>query len=161
MTYEYFAKVRHADTVERPSALYRRDGGQREYLSLLNWKWHPVAPPMHWPHENTLVPVDAETVARLLADRQRFARYWIEPRSDEPLPGSARRTETFVYRRLSSPERLVDEVFAPWNEWTTTDKIFDYLSPRSSAQPLLIPADRDTVERILQQERGITGATEL
>jgi hypothetical protein len=157
MTYQYFAKLWSGDTTERPSGLWRRDGDTWEYLSLSDWAWHLLAAPAIMPHPDTLVPVTVDEAAALQADRQRFARYWMFPAP----PEFAHERPTLIYRRRCSPGRMVDEVFGRDNQWSRTTSIAEYKASGPHEHKELIPTDRDTAERVIQQERGITGATEL
>jgi hypothetical protein len=82
--YEYLARVSKArkETVDRPSGLWRRRGDELEYLSTVDMSWHPRGD-AYVPHPDLLVPISTEQVQILLADRQRFARYWVEYMSPE------------------------------------------------------------------------------
>ncbi|MGH3731577.1 MAG: hypothetical protein ACRDTU_22950, partial [Micromonosporaceae bacterium] len=104
----YFAKVWRDATVDRPSSLWRRLGdntdqatNEWEYLSLIDWQWHPYRD-LPLPHPDTLVPISAARAAELGADRQRFVRYWGGYTVGEPAPEDR---PTLVYRRRESPER--------------------------------------------------------
>lgn len=150
--YEYFAKVGPGDTVDRPRGVWRRAADRLEFLSLLDWSWHPVGGEVFAPRQDTLVPVTAEHVERLLADRQRFVEYWVEPASG---PRRAR-----VHRRRSSPERVADEVFGRGDTWITTSTVREFLSGRT-LEIELVEADQVTAERVITENRGVSGATEL
>lgn len=155
--YAYFAKLRAGDTVEAPSALWRRTGEAWEYLSLLDWQWHPgggrpLPPPA------SLTPVSPEQAAALLADRQRFVRYWFSYRTPAPGPGDRPVT---VYRRRSSPERQLDEVYGRDDRWMPTPTIREAESSRGDDPTHLVPTDPDSAERFLRDVRGVSGATRL
>jgi hypothetical protein len=157
MTYEYFAKVRSTDTPQRPSGLWRRAGDDWEYLSLVDWAWHRPEGRVSVPHPDTLVAVTGDEAAALQADRQRFARYWLLPAP----PEFAHERPTGVFRRRSSPERTVDEVFGRQNVWDSTTSIAEFTAAGPHERLDLIPTDPETAEDTIQRERGITGATEL
>ncbi|MBB5121365.1 hypothetical protein AF335_13495 [Streptomyces eurocidicus] len=159
--YEYFVKAAPPYTEERPSGLWRRLAGRWEYLSLLDWEWHAVsaegvtAPPA----AEVLYPVPAERAAALEADRQGWVRYWAyyfdeaEWRDGEE--------PTTVVRRRRSPERIYDETFMRTNEWQPDSVVYEFFHPRGSNPPHLVEIGVDEAERLLQEIRGVTGATEL
>ena len=157
--YEYFARVSKArkDSVDRPSGLWRRRGDELEYLSMVDWSWHPRTNESV-PHPDLLVPVTPEQVEVLLADRQRFARYWVEYLSPEK---GDLNENTLVYRQLPSPEGVIDEGFGRANTWVRTPTIRDFQANGPHDRPDLEPIDRETAERLIQETRGISGATEL
>ncbi len=151
--YEYFAKVRPSQPVDRPSTLWRRRDGRLEYLSLLDWDWHEPDDQLLLPDPSTLEPVTAEHAAVLLADRQRFVQYWVEQNTGDRPPS--------VFRRRRSPERLTDEVFGLRNRWVPTTSIREFLSRGPDLGSDLVRADLATAERVLEETRGVAGATEL
>ncbi|GAA1603361.1 hypothetical protein GCM10009789_66700 [Kribbella sancticallisti] len=153
--YEYFAEVWGEETVDRPGGLWRRRGGDTEYLSLIDWAWHPAAG-IDLPHPDLLVPIDHDQVRTLLGDHQRFAKYWVlREASESPEP------EIRVYRQLPSPERLVEEVFGRGNTWIPTNAIRDFRTGGPHEVPDLEPIDPTTAERLIRETRDISGATEL
>ncbi|HEY0688600.1 MAG TPA: hypothetical protein VGD71_06110 [Kribbella sp.] len=154
--YKYLAEVWPGDTTEAPSGLSRTRGDEMEYLSLIDWTWHPVTDDISEPAPGTLVEITPEQAQELLSDRQRFVRYWSyrHPNSEgDP------ENENRVYRRRSSPERMVDEVFGPANKWVRTPVIREFTGGHD--KPDLIAIDRDTAEQLIHETRGITGATDL
>ena len=157
--YEYLARVSKAskETVDRPSGLWRRRGDELEYLSTVDMSWHPRGD-VYVPHPDLLVPISIEQVQILLADRQRFARYWAEHLS--PDKGDLYEN-TLVYRQLLSPEGDIDEGFGLTNTWVRTQTIRDFQAAGPHDHPDLEPIDAATAERLIQETRGITGATEL
>jgi hypothetical protein len=156
MTHEYFVKIWHDATPRRPTALWRRSGDHWEYLSLADWAWHPLDDEEILPHPQTMQPVSADEAAALQADRQRFARYWLLP-PDPEFPDRP----TLVYRQLASPDRIIEEVFGRDNRWTPTKSIAELQAAGPHERLDLVPSDQETAERVIQRERGITGATEL
>jgi hypothetical protein len=157
--YEYLARVSKArkESVDRPSGLWRRRGDELEYLSLVDWAWHPRGD-ANVPHPDLLVPVSAEQVATLLADRERFARYWVQHLSEAKGDLSE---ETRVYRQLPDPGGVVDEVFGRDNKWISTRTIRDFQAAGPHDVPDLQPIDTATAEQLIHETRGISGATEL
>jgi hypothetical protein len=157
--YEYLARVSKAgkETVDRPSGLWRRCGDDYECLSMVDWTWHPRGDG-YAPHPDLLVPITTEQVEVLLADRQRFTRYWVEYMS--PDKGDLYE-DTLVYRQLLSPEGDIDEGFGRTNTWVPTPTIRDFQANGPHDRPDLEPIDRETAERLIQETRGISGATEL
>ncbi|TCO47796.1 hypothetical protein EV646_105353 [Kribbella antiqua] len=149
--YEYLASVFRRESADRPAALWRRRGDDMEYLSLVDWTWHPAGNVIP-PHPDVLVPIGAEQVSALLADHQRFARYWVLREGPE---------EVRVYRQLSSPERLIEEVFGGDGEWIATHDIRDLQIGGPHDVRDLQPIDAATAEQLIQQTRGISGATQL
>ena len=150
--YEYFAKVGPGRTEERPRSLWRRAEGQLEFLSLLDWSWHPVGGEVLAPRPDVLVPISPEQAERLLGDRQRFVEYWVEPATE--------RRRALVYRRRRSPELVADEIFGRDDAWVRTHAVREFLSGQT-LEIDLVEADQATVERIIEETRGISGATEL
>ncbi|GAA0572608.1 hypothetical protein HPO96_17905 [Kribbella sandramycini] len=156
--WQYIAIVSQAarETAERPGALWRRQGDVLEYLSFVDWTWHPGTE-RYFPLPSLQVTISAEQAEELLADRQRFVKYWVlhESRAKgDPSDG------TFVYRRLSSPDRLAEQYF--WNtEWTDTTEIHDFLVGGPHDVPDLKPIDAAEAERIIQETTGVVGATDL
>jgi hypothetical protein len=157
--YQYIAEVFEAggESVERPSGLWRRRGDDYEYLSLIDWSWHPRGD-VDLPHPDLRVPISAEQAQTLLADRQRFVKYWVLQRS--PDKGDLFE-DTIVYRQLPSPERLVEEGFGRANTWIPTQDIRDFEVGGPHDVPDLEPIDAETAARLIEETRGVTGATEL
>jgi hypothetical protein len=157
--YAYFARVSKAreETVERPSGLWRRRGDELEYMSMVDWSWHPRGD-AYVPHPDVLVPISREHLETLLGDRQRFARYWVHYLSPEK---GDLHEEVRVYRQLPNPGRVIDEVFGRTNEWIPTHVVRDFQSAGPHDVPDLEPIDAETAERLIQETRGISGATEL
>ncbi|MGZ0149497.1 hypothetical protein ACXJJ3_20705 [Kribbella sp. WER1] len=157
--YEYLARVSKAgkETVDRPSGLWRRRGDELEYLSTVDMTWRPSGN-AYVPHPDLLIPISTEQVQVLLNDRQRFARYWVWYLSPEK---GDLYEDTLVYRKLLSPEGDIDEGFGRNNTWVRTPDIRDFQAAGPHDHPDLEPIDRETAERLIQETRGITGATEL
>ncbi|MEU4192822.1 hypothetical protein AB0E69_13045 [Kribbella sp. NPDC026611] len=99
-----------------------------------------------------------ESAEALQADPQRFANYWVQHLS--PAKGDLHE-ETRVYRLLPSPEHLVEQVFGRNNEWIPTETIRDIEVGGPHDLPDLEPIDAATAERLIQETRGISGATDL
>ncbi|MEU1277676.1 hypothetical protein [Streptomyces sp. NPDC005805] len=158
--YEYFVRVSPGYTVDRPANLWRRNGDSWEYLSLLTWEWRPVAEPEKYlPKREALHSVTAERAAELEADRQGWVRYWAEYGSEASWRSG--KAPYSVVRRRSSPERVHDEAFMVTNTWETTDRVYDHFSARSDELTHLVEVTPDEAERLLQQVRGVSGATAL
>ncbi|MEV6668683.1 hypothetical protein [Streptomyces sp. NPDC051162] len=159
--YEYFAEVPEGYTLERPDGLWRRSGEEWEYLSLLDWQWHDIKDTnvKYPPVAKILHEVTAERAAELEADRQGWVQYW-SYFGDE---GEWRDGEqpTTVVRRRRSPERIYDETFMRNNEWRPDSAVFEFFDARASRPPYLVEIGVDEAERLLQEIRGVTGATEL
>ncbi|MEU4192821.1 hypothetical protein AB0E69_13040 [Kribbella sp. NPDC026611] len=157
--YEYLARVSKAgkESVDRPSGLWRRRGDELEYWSIVDRSWHPRGD-VYVPHPDLLVPISAEQAQVLMGDRQRFARYWVERL--RPVQGDLGE-DTLVYRQLLSPEGDVDEGFGRDNTWVETQTIRDFQAAGPHDHPDLEPIAHETAERLIQETRGITGATEL
>ena len=157
--YEYIAEifVQGGGSVDRPSGLWRRRGDEYEYLSLIDWTWHARGD-VYLPHPDLLQPISAEQAQIMLADRQRFAKYWVQYLSPEK---GDLNEETRVYRRLPSPEGLVEQVYGRDNKWIPTNVIRDFEVGGPHDVPDLEPIDAATAERLVEQTRGITGATSL
>ncbi|MFG1906733.1 hypothetical protein [Kribbella sp. NPDC048928] len=156
--YQYLAQVSTADkeTIDRPSGLWRRRGDELEFFSTADLTWHPRGP--YVPHPDLFVPISTEQVQILINDRQRFARYWVWHRSPEK---GDFEENTLVYRQLISPDGDIEEGFGRNNTWVRTPDISDFEAAGPHDHPDLEPIDRQTAERIIQETRGITGATEL
>jgi hypothetical protein len=157
--YEYLAEffIGGGESVDRPSGLWRRRGDEYEYLSLIDWTWHARGD-VYLPHPDLLHPISAEQAQKLLADHQRFVKYWVLRRS--PSKGDLY-DDTIVYRQIPSPESLVEEGFGRANEWVRTQDIRDFEVGGPHDVPDLEPIDAETAERLIQETRGVTGATEL
>jgi hypothetical protein len=157
--WEYLARVSKSakETVDRPSGLWRRRGDELEYLSIVDMSWHPRGD-VYVPHPELLIPVSPEQVQVLLSDRQRFARYWVERLSPEK---GDLHEDTLVYRQLLSADGDIDEGFGRGNTWVPTRTIREFQVGGPHDVPDLEPIDRETAERLIQETRGITGATEL
>jgi hypothetical protein len=159
--YEYFARVWRpdGDSVDRPSGLWRRRRGEDEleYLSLVDWTWHPRGNAF-LPHADLLVPISVEQVERLLSDRERFASYWVQHSS---VAKGDLTDEIRVYRQLPNPGGAVDEVFGRDNKWVRTHVIRDFQAAGPHDVPDLQPIDTETAERLIQATCGISGATAL
>ncbi|MEV4440681.1 hypothetical protein AB0K09_16970 [Streptomyces sp. NPDC049577] len=159
-TYTYFVEVPEGYTPERPDGLWRRAGDEWQYLSLLDWQWHRVENAAEFlPAQDVLQPVTAERAAELQADRQLWVRYWARY-TDEAAWRDGERPTTVV-RRRRSPERIYDEAFKIRNVWGPTPAVFEFFDPRPSNPPHLVEISADEAEQLLQELRGVTGATEL
>jgi hypothetical protein len=156
--YEYFAEVRNNESIDHPRGLWRKSGDQWEYLSLLDWSWHPTTERIPPPRSEHLTPISPEHAAKLARDRQRWVTYWT---LHAPLPKDRADRPLTVVRRRESPERIFDETFGRDNKWIPTQSIREFKDPRASTPPRLKEVDVDTAERIICENRGISGATEL
>lgn len=159
--YEYFVEVPEGYTPERPDGLWRRSGEEWEYLSLLDWQWHNIKDTnvTHPPAAKILHEVTAERAAELEADRQGWVRYWAYY-SNERRWRAGQGPKTVV-RRRRSPERIYDETFMSDNVWEPDSAIFEFFDARQTTPPHLIELTADEAERLLQELRGVMGATEL
>ncbi|TDD50899.1 hypothetical protein E1263_30550 [Kribbella antibiotica] len=156
--YEYLAEVWPNQKVSSPSALWRTGGAEPEYLSLLDWEWHAGAKEFRARPDGTFVAITADEAQALESDRQRLVRYWsYQIPNDEAEPTR----ENQVYRRRSSPEKILDEVFGQDNEWVRTPVIREFTLGSPADRPDLVAIDQAAAEQLIQQTRGITGATEL
>lgn len=157
--YEYLVRVFEpaGESVDHPSGIWRHRGDEFEYLSMVDWTWHPQGD-VPLPHPDLQVPISAEQAQTLLADRQRFAKYWVMYRS---LAKGDLHDDTLVYRQFRSPERLVEEAFGHANVWVETPDIRDFEVGGPHDVPELEPIDVETAERLIHEARGISGATEL
>jgi hypothetical protein len=156
--YQYFAELRRNGSIDRPRGLWRKADDQWEYLSLLDWSWHPTTeriPPPRNEHLEAISPEQAEELSR---DRQRWVTYWS---LHTPLPEDPADRPLTVVRRRESPERIFDETFGRNNEWIPTLSIRESEDPRASTPPRLKEINADTAERIISENRGISGATVL
>jgi hypothetical protein len=156
--YEYLAEVWPKDAVDAPGALWRTSNSFPEYLSSIDWEWHPGSSVLSEMPDGILVPIAADQAEALLSDRQNFVRYWSY---QEPHGAGRPEKEKRVYRRRSSPERILDEVFGPANEWVPTLLIREFTLGPAPDRPELIAIDRAAAEQLIHQSRGIAGATEL
>jgi hypothetical protein len=157
-TYEYLAEVWPNETVSAPSALWRTGGDVPEYLSLIDWEWHAGAKEFTEYPDGTLVAITAEEAQALQSDRQRLVRYWsYQIPNDESEPAKENR----VYRRRSSPEKILDEVFGPDNAWVPTPVIREFTLSSPADRPELVAIDQAAAEQLIQQTRGISGATDV
>ncbi len=161
--YEYFVEMHRGYTPARKDGLWRRRGEDTwEYLSLLDWGWHPAgenyrvkSPPM----ASALEPVSAERAAGLEADRQGWVTYWALHRSE--VHWTEGKPAITVVRRRSSPDRIFDEVFTIDNVWRPTATIYEFQHGRSSSLEHLVEIGVSEAEEIIQKRRGVSGATEL
>ncbi|MFI0817264.1 hypothetical protein ACH4TX_12260 [Streptomyces sp. NPDC021098] len=159
--YAHFLKrfrVQEGDRVAEN--LWRRDvrTGHWQFLSFWDWEWHEPTQTMREhgsPDVESLQPVSVEQANDLEKDRARWFLYWAVYRS-EPNPGDE---PVNVARKRPSPESGRDEIFGTGDEWMRTTKIFDFYSPWPTDPPHLEPVDAAEAERILQERRGVTGAT--
>ncbi|HEX6683757.1 MAG TPA: hypothetical protein VF062_13220 [Candidatus Limnocylindrales bacterium] len=144
--YQYFVY----GSWEKPEELWRAAAGdQWEYLSLREWRWMARDERVFPRHPEALEAITPEQAAELEADRQRLVRYWVNRAVDPPM----------IYRRRRLP--AIEEVFGRSNHWSDTSTISDYLYPSPRQAPKLDEIDAETAERILQDTRGISGATRL
>ncbi|MDN3353020.1 hypothetical protein [Actinomadura sp. DC4] len=158
--YQYYMDSRRDRTIERPGPLWRSSGDNWEYLSLLDWEWHPLAPkrvPQSPPVE-VLEPISEQQADELSRDRQRFVSYWA--RYSESAWESGGKPFT-VLRRRSSPELVLDEAFGRENTWIKTSSVVEFEHPAFNNTLYLKDVDAETAERILRDIRGVSGATEL
>ncbi|MCD9143887.1 hypothetical protein [Streptomyces albireticuli] len=157
--YAFFAEVPEGFTAERPDGLWRRAGDDWEYLSLLDWAWHPADAELPPPPEETLREIPAERADALAADRQGWVTYWA--RHADENDWRAGEGPTTVVRRRRSPERLYDEAYGVRDGWAPTASVYAFLDARPSNPPHLVEIDVQEAERLLRSLRGVTGATEL
>ncbi|MFF1822175.1 hypothetical protein ACFVWG_33020 [Kribbella sp. NPDC058245] len=157
--YEYLVRVFEpaGESVDHPSGLWRHRGDDFEYLSMVDWSWHPRGE-VPLPHPDLRVAISAEQAHTLLEDRQRFVRYWAEHLSPE---NGDLVEDRLVYRQLRSPERLVEEGFGRDNAWVSTRTIRDFQVGGPHDVPDLHPIDATTAEQLIQETRGVSGATNL
>ncbi|MET8180112.1 hypothetical protein [Streptomyces sp. NPDC005336] len=159
--YEYFLSRFHVEAGDRVAEnLWRRHAGTGswQFLSFWDWGWHEPTKTMRQhgvPHTESFHPVSADHAAELEKDRARWFLYWAVYR-DEPKPGAK---PVNVARKRPSPESGRDEIFGRGDEWVKTTKIFDFYSPWPTDPPHLEPVEPADAERILQERRGVTGAT--
>lgn len=156
--HEYFATYWQG----RVDELWRQaaGGGDLEFLSLVDWSWHRAVPGEHpriMPQPGELVPIPPEEAARLANDRQHWVSYWAWY-LDVPTGGDRPGT---VVRRRRSPELLLDELFVVENRWEPTKVLIDVELGDPSDPPHLVEIDEETAEQILQDVRGVEGATRL
>ncbi|MGK5548223.1 hypothetical protein ACSNOH_26365 [Streptomyces sp. URMC 127] len=159
--YEYFVKVVAPDTEEHPSSLWRRQGEEWGYFSLLDWEWHKVfeTTVRTLPDMETLRPVTPERAAELEGDRQSFVRYWALYADEEDWREGE--SPTTLVRRRRSPERLLDESFQEGDVWGPTNAVFESRDLRTSNPPYLQELTSDEAEALAQELFGLTGVTEL
>lgn len=150
--YEYFVLVWEGRTEE----LWRRAAGEWQYLSLIDWSWHPVvadgAPGE--PRPDLLVPVEPLEAERLAADRQRWVRYWVEYH----ISADGSRKPVTVVRRRNSPEDQCDEAFGRDNRWIRTDVL---VRSEYGSVPPLQAVNAVEADSLLERIRGVCGATAL
>ncbi|MGW1072737.1 hypothetical protein [Streptomyces sp. NPDC002537] len=159
-TYEYFVKATPPYTEERPSSLWRRSGDEWEFLSLLDWEWHQVENTIKYrPMPEALFAVTAERAAELEADRQGWVQYWAYYSSERRWKSG--KGPTTVVRRRRSPERIYDETFMRNNAWEPDSAVFEFFDARQTNPPHLEEITVEGAERLLQEIRGVMGATEL
>ncbi|CAM5484913.1 hypothetical protein [Streptomyces abikoensis] len=148
-------------TAERPSSMWRRQGEQWEYFSLVEWEWQDVKDTGVLPPAlETLIPVTADRAGALEADRQGWVRYWARYVDEQDWrEGEA---PTTVVRRRRSPESVLDESYrGSKGYWGPTEAILDFFDARKSNPPHLVELSADEAESLLQEMFGVTGVTEL
>ncbi|MEV6873730.1 hypothetical protein [Amycolatopsis sp. NPDC051128] len=150
-TYEYFTQFWLDENGKRLGGLWRRRGDDLEHVSVTDWAWHPLANPLDAPHPNTVEQITEHQAAELLEDRQRFVQYWVSHDSGRPM----------IYRRLTSPEITIDEVFGLKNRWIPTGTIREFRAAGPHQKPGLVPIDAETAERTIRETRDISGVTRL
>ncbi|MET7281900.1 hypothetical protein ABZS29_26950 [Kribbella sp. NPDC005582] len=156
--YEYLAQVWPNETVDAPSALWRRSSGAPEYLSSIDWEWHAGTEEFADRPADIFVPITADEAEALQSDRQRFVRYWSY---QHPHGVGKPEKENRVYRQRRSPEHVLEEVFGPDNAWVPTRLIREFIFGDPADRPEMIRIDQAAAEQLIQQTRGVTGATEL
>lgn len=134
---------------EKPEELWRVTGDRWEYFSLSDWVWTPLEERRSPPHPDALAAITPEQAAELETDRQRLVRYWVDRAVEPPT----------IYRWRRRP--TIEEVFGRSNRWTDTYIIREFLHAGPWHSPQLDEIDAKTAERIIQETRGITGATRL
>lgn len=134
---------------ERPEELWRVTEDSWEYLSLREGRWLELDERVFPRHADGLEEITPEQATQLEADRQRLVRYWVNRDVTPPI----------IYRSRRLP--ATDEVFGRSNRWSGTDTIAEFLYPGPHQAPSLEEIDAATAERIVQETRGISGATEL
>lgn len=166
----YVVEVRPGNTIDAPRGLWRHAADEWEYFSVLDREWHEAGRPRHlrwqWPaaaerdvappHRDLLRTVSAAHADVLVADPQRFTRYWCLTTSSSA--GAPR--PTTVYRAISSPELLLEEMFCRHDTWMPTSAIAIFHNPGlTNDPPDLTPIDADTAERIIGETHHVGGAT--
>lgn len=157
-TWRYFAELPPGGSIDHPRGLWRKYENRWEYLSLLDWSWHPTDEKVPPPEGDEIIPISPEEAEGLARDRQRWVTYWARY---TPLPKDEADRPLTVVRRRESPERIFDETFSRDNNWIPTSTISEFEDPRASTPPRLERIDADTAEAIILENRGISGATEL
>lgn len=159
--YAYFTEMHHGYNPPRVDGLWRRSAGDVwEYLSLVDWQWHPVGEMERVkgrPLESALEPVSAQRAAELAADRQGWVQYWALYLDEQDFREGV--DPVTVVRRRSSPDRVLDEAFVAENKWAPDPIIYDFTHSRTDNH--LEEIDVAEAERLLQKLRGVKGATEL
>ncbi|MCS0604170.1 hypothetical protein NX794_23575 [Streptomyces sp. LP11] len=159
--YEYFTEMHSGYQPPRLDGLWRRRGsGAWEYLSLLDWGWHPAdenetvkGPPM----ATSLEPITADRAAELEADRQSWVEYWAMYLDEAEFRDGV--APVTVVRRRSSPERVMDEAFVAGNAWAPDPVVYEFTHFRTDHHLEEITADQ--AEHLIRELRGVSGATEL
>ncbi|MFF3764648.1 hypothetical protein ACFYYR_11255 [Streptomyces sp. NPDC001922] len=159
--YEYFVTMTVGYQQERPANLWRKQGEEWEFLSLIDWQWRNVKdtnakyPPM----PEKLRAVSAERAREMEADRKSWVIHWAHYADEADWRDGEK--PTTVVRRRHSPENRYDEVFRRANTWGPTTAVYEFTHSRASNPPHLVEISANEAERILQELRGISGATDL
>lgn len=169
--YEYFVIPNYDrvhDSPERFDGLWRRADEVWEYFSLFDRHWHregtadhlvPLVAGEPIPGPNApsdrpewRVPVDADRAAALTGDFHQFTRFWGGGEGSRP---------TRVYRQVSSPESGVRGFFGRSGRWSDSSvTLNDFLRNGPHDRESLVELDARDAEEIIQETRGVDGATE-
>jgi len=176
--YEYFVEPNHSygypDTyagrpptpppLKRFRALWRGvQGGDWEYFSLLDRKWHAEgtaehaeglsAPKAKSEHPDWWLPIPAVEAASLAGDPNQFTRFW----RTHPDSGDTPR----VYREFHTPELTIRSSFTKDLGWTSSSQVLnDFLSNGPHQVPDLIETTPVDADELIQQRYGVSGATQ-
>jgi hypothetical protein len=182
--YEYFVEPNHSygypdnytgrppnpPPLKRFRALWRGvHGGDWEYFSLLDRKWHAegtiehlaaISPAGgHWApsamseHPAWWLPVSPVEAATLTGDPHQFTRFW----RTHPDSGS----RPYVYREFNTPELTVRSSFGQVLGWTFGSyNLNDFLTNGPHQTPDLIEITPANAEQVIEQRYGVSGATE-
>lgn len=182
--YEYFVEPNHSygypdnytgrppnpPPLKRFRALWRgMHGGDWEYFSLLDRKWHAEgtvehlaaispgrsqsAPSAMSEHPDWWLPVSAVEAAVLTGDPHQFTRFW------RTHPDSGQTPQ--AYREFHTPELAVRSSFSKDLGWTSSSyDLNDFLSNGPHQVPDLIEITPADAEQVIEQTYGVSGATE-
>jgi hypothetical protein len=158
--------------------LWRGRDDAWEYFSLLDHRWHPEctadfllpsgARAADWPFIEPFldgpdapeddpfgrVPISADRAAQLMADSRHFTRYWVQYSDNgQRYPG--------VHRAVSDPGHQFESFFGRTGRWSDTSPILkEFLTAGAHEHANLVEVGPEEAERLIQQEFGISGATQ-